>query len=76
MPDLTIGRLSLQLHGLSEGESRRLARLVADGLAGATSVSGDREAMRLDIQAPAVSAVQDLSDQIVAELVRQLGRSV
>jgi len=76
MPQLTIERLSLRLSGLSEGDSRHLARLIGEGLAEAPGISGDRKAMQIGINASAGSSVQGLSDQIVAELVRQLARSV
>jgi hypothetical protein len=77
MPELTIERLSLRLTGLSESESRRLPRLIAEGLAAAApDVSGKRDNMRANINATAGSSVQQLSDQIVAELVRQLERSL
>jgi hypothetical protein len=76
MPELTIERLSLRLSGLSEGESRHLARLIAEGLAEAPSISGNRDAVHAGINTPAGSSVEQLSDQIVAELVRQLARSL
>jgi hypothetical protein len=76
MPELTIERLSLRLSGLSEDESRRLARLIAERLGAAPGISGKRDTMRADIHAPASASVQDLSDQIVAELVRQLERTL
>lgn len=76
MPELTIERLSLRLSGLSEGESRHLARLIAEGLAGASGISRNRDALHAGINATAGSSVEELSDQIVAELVRQLERSL
>jgi hypothetical protein len=76
MPQLTIERLSLRLSGLSEGDSRHLAQLIGEGLAEALGISGNRKAMQVGINASADSSVQELSDQIVAELVRQLARSV
>ena len=76
MPELTIERLSLRLSGLSEGESRHLARLIGEGLAAAPGISGNRDAMKADINAAAGSSVEELSDQIVAELMRQLARSI
>ena len=77
MPDLTIERLSLHLSGISEGEGQRLARLIADGLA-QVSISGgeNRDAMSAAITAPTGTDMQQLSERIVADVVRQLDRSI
>jgi hypothetical protein len=77
MPDLTIERLSLHLSGLSEGEGQRLARLIADGLA-QVSISGgeNRDAMNAAITASPGVDIQKLSERIVADVVRQLDRSI
>ena len=77
MPDLTIERLSLHLSGLSEGEGQRLARLIADGLA-QVSISGgeNRDAMNTAITASPGVDMQQLSERIVADVVRQLERSI
>jgi hypothetical protein len=77
MPDLTIERLSLHLSGLSEGEGQRLARLIADGLA-QVSISGgeNRDAMNAVITASPGVDMQELSERIVADVVRQLDRSI
>ena len=77
MQDLKIERLSLRLAGLSEGESRRLPRLIAEGLAGAApGIAEQHDAMRVRISTHAGASAEELSKQIVAELVRQLERSV
>jgi phosphoglycerate dehydrogenase-like enzyme len=78
MADLNIERLSLNLSGLSEGESRHLARLIADGLAEAQlpDVTFRREVMQSNITAHAGGSTQELSDRIVAEVVRQLAQSI
>jgi hypothetical protein len=77
MPDLTIERLSLHLSGLSEGEGQRLARLIADGLA-QVSISGgeNRDVMNAAITASPGVDMQELSERIVADVVRQLDRSI
>jgi hypothetical protein len=77
MPDLTIKRLSLHLSGLSEGQGQRLARLIADGLA-QVSISGgeNRDVMNAAITAPPGVDMQELSERIVADVVRQLDRSI
>jgi hypothetical protein len=77
MPDLTIERLSLHLTGLSEGEGQRLARLVADGLA-QVSISGgeNRDVMNAAITVSPGVDMQELSERIVADVVRQLDRSI
>jgi hypothetical protein len=77
MPDVTIERLSLHLSGLSEGEGQRLARLIADGLA-QVSISGgeNRAAMSAAITASPGVDMQKLSERIVADVVRQLDRSI
>ena len=80
MPDMTIERLSLNLSGWSEGDGRRLAQMITDGLA-AAPVSGDagnHGALQSKVTAPAPTSggnMQELSDRIVADLVRQLSRS-
>jgi hypothetical protein len=75
MPDLTIERLSLHLSGLSEGEGERLARLIADGLAH-VSISGaeNRAVMQAAITASPGLDIQELSERILADVVRQLDR--
>jgi hypothetical protein len=77
MPDVTIERLSLHLSGLSEGEGQRLARLIADGLA-QVSISGgeNRDVMNAAITASPGVDMQELSERIVADVVRQLDRSI
>ena len=77
MADLSIERLSLRLSGLSEGDSRRLTRLIADGLAAASvsHVTGNRDALRSSIKPRAGSSLQAISAQVVADLLSQLQRS-
>lgn len=77
MPDLTIERLSLHLSGLSEGDGQRLARLIGDGLARVSVTGGEnRDAVKTAVTASPGVDVQDLSERIVSDIVRQLDRSV
>jgi hypothetical protein len=78
MADLSIERLSLHLSGLSEGEGRRLARRVADGLAAASMPIGsmDIDSMQSRLTARPGSNLLEISDQIVADLLSRLERSV
>ncbi|HEY6306923.1 MAG TPA: hypothetical protein VI488_10755 [Candidatus Angelobacter sp.] len=77
MPALNIERLTLRLSGLSKEQAGRLARLVAEGLAATplSNAAGERTVLQSSINAAAESNMQQLSDQIVADLVRQLERS-
>jgi hypothetical protein len=78
MPNLSIERLSLHLSGLSEGEGRLLTRLIADGLVAAAvpGTAENRDAMQSKITPRAGDSLQKISDQIVADLLSQLDRSV
>lgn len=78
MAELSIGRLSLHLSGLSESDGRRLTRMIADGLAMASvpNAAVDREAMQSRITPRSGSSLQQISDQVVADLLSQLDRSV
>ncbi len=78
MTDLNIDRLSLHLSGMGEADGARLARLLADGLANASMAEsgGEIGVMRAQVSAPTGSNLQELSDRIVADLLRQLGGAV
>ena len=78
MPGLSIDRLSLHLSGLSEGDGRRLTRLIADGLAAAAvpPTVENRNALESRITLHAGDSLQKISDEIVADLLRQLDRLV
>jgi hypothetical protein len=78
MSDVSIERLSLHLSGLSEGEGRRLTRLIADGLAAASvpNSTESRDALQSNIKLRSGCSLQEISDQIVADLLGQLERSV
>jgi hypothetical protein len=76
---ITIDKLTLQLSGLSEEEGRKLARLLAEDLAVVTLPGGcspDTASVSVNVtQAPGAS-VNTLSQQIVADLLRQLDRTL
>ena len=78
MAAVTIDRLSLHLSGLSDDEGRRPARLIADGLA-ASSVpggSGHVDWVQSKQESREGANLKSLSEQIVADVVRQVARSV
>jgi hypothetical protein len=79
MAAIIIDSLSLRLHGFSEYEGRHLARLVAENLGKSslpvTSSSRRVEAVNVQLQAEAGSDINQLSKQIVAEVLRQLARN-
>ena len=78
MADLSIERLSLSAAGLSGGDGRRLAQLIADRLSAAPlpDVLQARDSLRSEIVPRAGGSLQELSEQIVADLLRQLQRSL
>ncbi|HEX3437623.1 MAG TPA: hypothetical protein VHT24_12710 [Pseudacidobacterium sp.] len=77
MRDLTIDRLSLRLSGMREGEGQRLARMIAEGLAGATVDAGTKNfrSMQSNATAKTGTNLQAISNGVVADLIRQLERS-
>jgi len=78
MSELDIERLSLSLSGLSEDQGRHLAQLIAYGLARATvsDAAPSRDALQSNITVRERSSMPNLAEQIVADLVRQLNRSL
>jgi hypothetical protein len=79
MSDIHIDRLTLKLEGITEGEGRRLAMLVAEGLSGVMlpeGVSPRTESIRLDLRArPGGGATVDhLANQVVSGILRELSR--
>jgi hypothetical protein len=78
MDDIDIQRLTLKLSGLDEPQGRRLASLIAQGLAGATiedDVESEQSAVRVDFKASPLGSLGLLSNRVVAEVLRQLKRS-
>ncbi|MFZ0304752.1 MAG: hypothetical protein WAL75_18815 [Terracidiphilus sp.] len=78
MPRIEIDRLSLNLTGLSEDQARLLAMRVAKGLAEVRArVDGvQRDAMEAKATMVPGGSMTTVADQIVAELVRQLKRTM
>lgn len=76
---ITIDKLTLQLSGLCEDDGRKLARLLAEDLAIVTVPANccpDIHSMNVNItRSPGVS-VKTLSQQIIADMLRQLDRTV
>lgn len=76
---ITIDKLSLQLSGLSEEEGRKLARLLAEDLAIVSlpqGCSADVGGVSVNITQTTGVPVKTLSQQIVAEMLRQLERNL
>lgn len=74
MAEIAIDRLSLKLSGLTAGDGERLARLVAGSLGRQTLPDGSgREVEGMSVKIAAASGnLNQLSDQIVREIMRQL----
>ena len=79
MATIDIDRLTLKLSGLSEREGQRLARLIAAGLTQAdvpTIMPRRLETLRVNLATPVDGNVDRLSQQIVADVLRQLERTL
>jgi hypothetical protein len=77
MPQLMVDRLRLSLEGVSRADAQRLATLVAQGLAGAEIANeGDIQSLQVSLAPMPGSTMQSLSEQIVAELIGQLNRTI
>ncbi len=77
MNNIRVERLALQLSGLTDEQGRHLAMLITQGLAAAAlepDVGAIQNAIKVDVTV-AASDLSPLSDRIVAEVLRQLGRS-
>ena len=73
MTEVQIDRLILQVPGLSVADGRRLAQQVADGL-GRLTGGLNVAALRLDLRGAAGAGVDELAQQIVAALLREVRR--
>jgi hypothetical protein len=75
--DLHVDRLTLRLTGISAGDGRRLAQLVAECLAAAdtpgSTVTADR--LRVGVTASPGEPLESTARRIAAAVVRALGRS-
>ncbi len=78
MPRIEIDRLSLRLSGLSEDQGRLLAMRVAEGLAAAPAPVDAVQRDRMQASATMIpgGSATTLADRIVADLVRQLKRTM
>ena len=77
MPDLSIDHLDLHLTGFTEEDGRRLARLIAEGLAKAPMpAAGSQPNVQAKVTAPAGSPLERVSEMVLADVVRQLRRSL
>ena len=79
MAEVNIERLSLNLSSLLERDGERLGRLIAEGLAtAAASIQSSRnvKAMQVNVATAAGTPLDLLSQQIVAEVLRQLDRTI
>jgi hypothetical protein len=75
---ITIDKLTLQLSGISKEEGRKLARELAEDLAMVTLPQGcseSAESVSVNIKQPSGASGKTLSQQIVAEMFRQLDRT-
>jgi hypothetical protein len=79
LAEINIERLTLTLSGLSERNGEHLVRLIAEGLASlAAPVGASRhvDAIQVDVTAATGTIVDSVADQIAAEVLRQLNRTV
>jgi hypothetical protein len=77
MSAFSIDRFTLTVPFMSEVQGRRLATGIAGGLA-ATRLSwagGEFPKLRIDVTANAGANPDYLADQVVAEIIRQIGRA-
>jgi hypothetical protein len=77
MSQVFIDRLTLSVPFMSEAQGRKLAAGIADGLA-ATSLSwagGQYPTLRVDVTANAGANPDHLAEQVIAEIIRQIGRT-
>ena len=76
---ITVDRLALKLHGVSEQDARAIARRIVDRLAGATLRAGADSsigAMRKQVETGPDENADALADRIAAEILRGLEREV
>lgn len=77
MSQFSVDRLTLSVPFMSEAQGRKLAAGIADGLA-ATSLSwagGQYPTLRVDVTANAGANPDYLAEQVIAEIIRQIGRT-
>jgi len=79
MADITIDRLTLRLSGLSESDGQRLAARIAEGLAAAAPAGGrprHMDALRVNVAAAPGDGVERIAAQVVADILRQIERTI
>lgn len=77
MPQVSIDRLTLHLSGISEEDGRRLARHIADRLGSADVPAGlPRQSIASNVAPREGSSLAEISELVVADLIRQLGRTL
>ena len=77
MPATTIDRLALRLSGVAERDAQRLALLIAEGLAAARLSpvpAGDIGTVHVHVTARAGDSLDQLAQQVVAEIMRELAK--
>jgi hypothetical protein len=77
MPAISIDRLTLSVPFMSEAQGRRLATGIVDGLAatGLSWAGGQFPTLRIDVTANADAHADRLAEQVIAEIIRQIGRT-
>jgi hypothetical protein len=77
MNGFQIDRLTLDVPAMSTSDARRLALLVAAGLARASGFgsNADIPSMRVAVEASATGGLSILADRIVADALRQIRRT-
>jgi len=77
MSEAQIDRLILELPTMSPAEAKRMALLVATGLAQSHGLTGaaDIPSMRVIVESGATASLTMLADKIVAGALRQIRRS-
>ena len=79
MSELIIDRLALKLSGLNESQGRHLARLLSEGFASASLPEGAATStpkLAVDVRAKAGESLEALSERIIAQVLRELRRTV
>ena len=78
MPGLEIDRMRLHLSGVSEDGARRLARLVADGLASSSMPDrgGSAGSFGFKVEQSTGDDLETLSRRIVSEVLRRAMRTL
>ncbi len=77
MSQVSIDRLTLSVPFMSEAQGRKLAAGIADGLAatGLSWAGGQYPTLRVDVTANAGANPDYLAEQVIAEIIRQIGRT-